>query len=157
MPPDRPHRPRRTAALVLLLLVPCSLLLASCGDDAETTGAGSTTSNEPGGALSVSVEPPEATPGDNVEASVVNETEDEFTYGADYQLDRVSSDGSAEKVRLPNRAIPLVGYIAAPGKSGPAVGVKIPADLPPGTYRIVIQRKVPGVGDLSGELQVLDG
>ena len=142
---------------MLLLLVPCSLLLASCGDDDETTGAGSTTSNEPGGALSVSVEPPEAVPGDSVEASVVNGTEEEFTYGADYQLDRVSSDGKTEKVRLPNRPIPLLGYIAAPGKSGPAVSVKIPADLPPGTYRIVIQRNVPGVGDLGGQLQVVDG
>ena len=60
-------------------------------------------------------------------------------------------------MRLPSRPVPLIGYVAAPGKSGPAVSVELPADLPPGTYRVVIQRNVPGVGDLSGELQVVDG
>ena len=44
--------------------------------------------------------------------------------------------------------------MAAAGETGPPVEVELPKDLAAGTYRVVIQRDVPGVGDLSGEFDV---
>lgn len=136
-----------------LLLAPCTLHLASCGDDTDDDAPAS---DQPSANLTVSVEPSEAAPGSTVEASVVNETEKQFTYGAGYELDRIVEGGGTEPVKLPPRPIPEIGYVAQPGESGPAVIVELPSDLSPGAYMVVIQRDLPGVGDLSGDLQIVD-
>ena len=47
--------------------------------------------------------------------------------------------------------------IAQPGEQGPAVQVDVPAQAEPGTWRVVIQRNVPDVGDLAGEFEVRGG
>ena len=103
-----PRSPRSIGALAcrscrwcFLLPPPCCSL---CGDDGETTAAGSTTSRPAArGALSVSVEPPEAPPGNTVEASVLNETEEEFTYGAAYELDAARAMAGSRRSSSPSR------------------------------------------------------
>ncbi len=57
-------------------------------------------------------------------------------------------------MKLPDTPVPQIAYIAKPGENGPPVTVKIPKDALPGQYRVVIQRDVPDVGDLSGEFEV---
>jgi hypothetical protein len=146
------ERPWGLGALALLL---SSLSLAACGgDDEETT---STAAPAPGSSgLSVEVEPESAAAGDTVEAVVVNDTDEQFTYGAAYELE-AEAGGTWERVELPVEPIPEIGYVAPPGGAGPPVSVDLPKDLDPGTHRVVIRRNVPGVGDLSGELEVIDG
>lgn len=138
-------------------LVACSLLLAACGGDSgessSTAATSSTTTSASGSGLSVSVTPSEAQPGEVVEASVVNGTDKQFTYGADYELERQAAEGF-EGIDLPRRPVIAIGYLAPPGETGPPVKVKLPADLEPGTYQVVIQRDVPGVGDLSGQFTI---
>ena len=63
---------------------------------------------------------------------------------------------SFEKVSAP-RVVPEIGLIAEPGRTGPPVRLRIPADAEPGEYRVVIQRGVPDVGVLSGDLTVTAG
>lgn len=132
-----------------------TLALAGCGDDESEDS--STTSTTAGAAeLTVEVTPPQAAPGDTIRAVAVNETDEEFTYGAAYELER-EVNGSFEPVKLPPRAVPQIAYVAPPGDSGPPVEIDIPGDFGPGTYRVVIARDVPGVGDLVGEFEVIDG
>ncbi len=134
-------------------LVACSLLLAACGGDSGESSSTSspTTSAETG--LSVEVTPAKADPGQPVEARVVNGTDKQFTYGAAYELERQTAEG-LEGIDLPDRPVIAIGYLAPPGETGPPVKVKLPADLEPGTYQVVIQRDVPGVGDLSGQFTI---
>lgn len=146
--PRRDSRPR-LAGLVLL----ACLLLAACGDDESDQTSSTTAAASTAGTLSVEVEPASAAPGESVQARVVNDGDSEFTYGAAYELE-VESSGAWKTVKLPVRAVPEIGYIAPPGGTGPPVQVELPADLAPGSYRVVIQRNVPGVGDLSGEFGV---
>ena len=94
-----------------------------------------------------------AAPGDTIEARIVNDSDEEFTYGAGYELER-QMGGSFEQVKLPKRPVITIGYVAKPGETGPPVEVRIPEDALPGQYRVVIQRDVPDVGDLSGEFEV---
>lgn len=101
------------------------------------------------------VEPARAAPGESIEAAVVNGTEEEFTYGAGYELER-QVDGGLETVDLPKRPVIQIGYVAPAGGTGPPVAVKLPRDLEPGIYRVVIQRDVPGVGDLSGQFEITE-
>jgi len=103
----------------------------------------------------VIVDPQQATPGATVTASVRNETDRPFTYGADYGLER-EVDGSFEEVDLPSRPIIEIAYIAKPGKTGPPVEVMLPDDLEPGSYRVIIAPGVPE-GDLAGDLEVSAG
>ena len=147
------QRRRGLGALALLL---ASVALAACGGDGEE--ATSTAAPAPGsGGLSVEVRPESAAAGDTVEAVVVNGTDEQFTYGAGYELEVESGTGGTwEPVKLPIEPIPEIGYVAPPGGTGPPVSVDLPKDLEPGTHRIVIRRNVPGVGDLSGELEVID-
>ncbi len=144
-------------------LLACSLLLSACGGDAggssstEAASSTTTTTSASGGGLSVSVTPSEAQAGELVAASVVNDTDKQFNYGAAYELKRQGPDGY-EKVGLPpRRPVIAIGYLAPPGETGPPVKVKLPSDLEPGTYRVVIQRNVPGVGDLSGQFTITGG
>ena len=58
-------------------------------------------------------------------------------------------------MKLPIEPIPEIGYVAPPGEAGPPVAIELPKDLAPGSYRVVIRRNVPGVGDLNGELEVI--
>lgn len=133
-----------------LLLAP-ALLLVACG------GGGEETTSQPADAgLRVVVEPGHTTPGGTVKAEVINDSEEEFTYGAAYELERQMGEDFIE-VKLPPRPIPEIAYIAAPGETGPPVEVKVPAQALPGQYRVIIQRDVPDVGDLSGEFEVRAG
>ena len=119
MPSDRLDRSMPRRSLAMLVLLASSSWLIACGDDDDSTGAGTTAPEPPSAGLTVAVEPPEAMPGDTVDATVSNSTEKEFTYGADYQLDRVSSDGETEKVRLPNRPVPRSATSPHPARPGP--------------------------------------
>lgn len=140
-----------------------ALSLGSCGEDSTessstaaadpaTTTAGDVASDE----ILVEVEPSPAPPGSTVSASVENESEKVFTYGAAYELDR-EVDGAWEVVELPPRAVIEIAYVAPPGKSGAALDVELPGDLEPGTYRVVVAREAPGVGLVAGEFEVADG
>ena len=130
------------------MLAVCSLLLATpfvlvaCGEDEGTTSA------EP--ATEVIVTPASAKAGSMVAAALRNEGEEEITYGAGYEIER-SVDGSWEPVELPQRAVPEIGYIAAPGGTGPPVAVELPDDLEPGSYRVVLSESY------YGEFEVRDG
>ena len=132
----------------LALLVLAALALAACGND-----DGAKTASEPADAgLRVEVTPPRAGPSDVVRARVVNDSSETFTYGLAYVLEMQEGD-SFVKVSEP-RVVPEIGLVAKPGETGPPVKVRIPEDAVAGQYRIVIQRDVPDVGDLSGELEV---
>lgn len=128
------------------------LLLGGCGGDSDQSSATSTTAADPG--LTVAVTPADAAPGSTVRAAVVNDTDKQFTYGAGYELERQVDDGF-EKVDLPDSPVIQIGYIAPAGGTGPPVRVKLPKDLQPGTYRVVIQRDVPNVGDLGGTFTII--
>ena len=147
------HSSKRPLWLGALPLLATCLVFAGCGDDDSEAGSTSTTSSGGSGGLTVTVEPAQAAPGDTVKASVVNDTGKDFTYGAAYELE-LKADDSWGKVKLPVRPVPEIGYVAASGEPGPPVDVELPKDLATGTYRVVIQRDVPGVGDLSGEFDV---
>lgn len=149
---NRFSRSRQAAALWCSLLAACCL--AACGNDDESTSVASTSADAEAG-LSVLVEPEEAGPGTTIKASVVNETEEQFTYGAAYELEREVSGGGFEPVKLPKTPVIEIGYVADPGGTGPPLTVEVPGSAAPGTYRVVIQRDVPGVGDLSGEFAVV--
>lgn len=143
---DRRTRPLRL--LACLLAAATSLALVACGDDGDQT-----TPQPADAGLRVVVEPEHTTPGGTVKAEVVNNSDEKFTYGAAYELERQMGDDFVE-VNLPPRPIPEIAYIAAPGETGPSVEVKVPAQALPGQYRVIIQRDVPDVGDLSGEFEV---
>lgn len=137
-----------TAMRRLLLLAACAaLLLAACGDGDNTT------SQPADVGLEVLVKPTVAVPGGSVQAVVVNGSDERFTYGAAYELERQMGEDFI-KVPLPKRPIPEIAYVAEPGETGPPVKVMIPRNALPGQYRVVIQRDVPDVGDLSGEFEV---
>lgn len=137
----------------LMALVTC-LSLAGCGGESEpSTSAQSTTASS---GLTVKVEPAKAAPGSSVSASVVNDTDKQFTYGAAYELER-EVGGDFQKVDLPSKPVIEIGYIAPAGGTGPPVKVDLPGDLAPGTYRVVIQRDVPDVGDLAGTFEIVGG
>lgn len=132
----------------LFLLAVCSaLLLAACGDDDTDTP-------QPADAgLQVLVKPPVAAPGETVRAYVVNGSEEKFSYDPTFELERQMGEDFIA-VKLPNRPVQPIAYIAGPGETGPPVVVKIPGQALPGQYRVVVQRDVPDVGDLSGEFEV---
>lgn len=127
-----------------LLLTASSLLVAACGED-ETTSSGG-----PSQSVSVTVEPAQAQAGDTILASVVNDSDRMVTYGAGYRLER-EEDGGFVAVELPPEAIPEIGYVAPVGESGPPVEVKLPEDLEPGSYRVLISDV------LIGDFEVTDG
>lgn len=149
----------RLRALLLPIAAAAALALASCGDDyggsgdTQSTATGATTA--PSG-LSVVIEPASASAGSTVQASVRNDTAKQFTYGAAYELEHQVA-GGFDPVKLPATPVIEIGYVAPPGKTGPPVEVKLPDGLEPGTYRVVLLRDVPGVGDLAGEFEVSDG
>ena len=128
-------------AVCSLLLLASSLLAAACGEE-------QTTSEDP--TTEVIVTPASARPGSMVAAAIRNEGDQELTYGAAYAIER-GVDGSWEPVELPHRAVPEIGYIASPGRTGPPVAVELPDDLEPGTYRVVLSERY------FGEFEVVDG
>lgn len=138
------------AAMRILLapLAACVLLLSACGGDDDKT-----ISDPPDAGLQVLVKPPVTEPGGTVRAEIVNGSEEQFTYGRAYELERQEGEDFVE-VKLPPRPIAQIAYTAKPGESGPPVEVHIPKNALPGQYRVVIQRDVPDVGDLSGEFEV---
>jgi hypothetical protein len=135
-----------------LLLLASAALLAGCGE-----GDGTVQSTAPAAApLSVVVEPGETAPGGRLEARVVNDGDADYAYGADYELDR--RVGSRwQRVRLPPRPVIEIAYIAPPGGTGPPVAVEVPGNAEPGSLRVVIDRRAPGVGLLAGAFEVTDG
>jgi hypothetical protein len=147
---DRSRRVRLASPIPVLLI---STLLLACGDD--DAGTSTTTGAAPVEGLSVIVDPPRAEAGSTVLASVRNDTERQFTYGADYGLER-EVDGGFEAVDLPDRPIIEIAYIAEPGKTGPPVEVQLPAELEPGSYRVIVAPDVSG-GSLPGDLEVTAG
>lgn len=126
--------------------------LAACGNEGDSSTDASASAGSDGG-LRVEVTPPRTTPGATVQAAVVNDTGEKFTYGAAYELER-QVGGDFEQVKLPERAVIQIAYVAKPGESGPPVDVNIPGDALEGRYRVVIQRDVPEIGDLSSEFEV---
>ena len=139
--------PRTVAAVVAIA---AAALLVACGDDdageVETAVTG----------LSVEVDPESVAPGGTLAASVVNESDREFSYGAGYELERKKGDRFVP-IDLGERAVIQIAYVAEPGGRGPAVAVKVPKDAKPGTWRVIIARDVPGGGDLSAEFEVTGG
>ncbi len=148
----------RLGPVLAALLIATLLVLSGCGDSSDAGGSSSTTtSTAPAGdALTVAVEPLEASPGDDVSARVVNDGERTYTYGAAYELERREGDAWVG-VKLPPQPIPEIGYVAEPGDSGPPVTVAVPGDAAPGDWRVVIDRSAPGVGLLAGSFEVVDG
>jgi hypothetical protein len=144
----------RAAALraTAVALAAAALSLSACGGGSDSSG---TTGAPADAGLRVEVTPPRAAPGDTVNARVVNDSQETFTYGRDYSLELQEGD-SFVKVGSPG-IVPEIGLVAKPGETGPPVPVRIPEDALPGQYRIVIQKDVPDVGDLSGELAVTSG
>lgn len=137
-----------------VLAASAALLIAGCGEKSEPALDDIPPTTTP--TLSVVVEPSSVAPGGRVEASVLNETDEAFTYGADYALER-QGPGGFQPVKLPERPVIQKALIAQPGEQGPAVQVDIPAGAEPGTWRVVIQRNLPDVGDLAGQFQVRGG
>lgn len=137
-------------------LVGAALLLAACGGDDEPVDDGTRGPGPADGvAPAILVEPAETTPGGKVRAIVVNGGDEPFTYGAGYELYREDGDESV-RVDDPNRAVIQIAYVADPGEAGPPVRVKIPRDAEPGTYRILLQRDVPDLGDLEASFEVVE-
>lgn len=137
-----------------VLAAAAALLIAGCGEKSEPSLDDIPPTTE--STLSVIVEPTAVAPGGRVEASVLNETDAAFTYGADYALER-QGPGGFQPVKLPERPVIQKALIARPGEQGPAVQVDVPAQAEPGTWRVVIQRNLPDVGDLAGEFEVRGG
>lgn len=154
--------PARALPLLATAIAAMGLLAAGCGgEDGGEAGGG----DEPTG-LSVRVvpqdpsapeesRPPAVEPGGTLQARVVNETDETFTYGADYELER-RIDGGFEPVELPDRPVIQIAYVAEPGEAGPPVTVEVPKDAKPGPWRVVIARGAPGVEVLAGEFEVTD-
>jgi len=126
---------------------------AGCGGSDD---AGSPTSTGVAGGLSVTVEPAEAAPGDEIAARVVNDTDQAYTYGAAYELER-HAGGGWEQVKLPDRPIIEIGYVAEAGETGPPVSVAVPKDAAAGRWRVVIDRDAAAAGLLAGEFEVVGG
>ncbi len=91
-----------------------------------------------------------------MQATVLNGTEVEYTYGAAYELER-QAGGRWEKVKLPPTPVIEIGYVAPPGEEGPPVDFMIPENAVPGTWRVVISRDSPDGGPLAGAFEVTDG
>lgn len=144
----RPGGIRATAIAAGILL--CVSLLAGCGDDEPSA----TVTSQP--ALSVVVDPSSVPAGGVLGASVVNNTDSEFTYGAAYELER-EVNGTFEPVDLGDRAVIQIAYVADPGGTGPPVTVEVPGNAKPGTWRVIVALDVPDTGDLSAEFEVTDG
>jgi len=147
-------RPSRLAATLVL-----GLLIFGCGGDqgGDDSSSPSSDPSSDGGdtaPLSVVVDPETASPGDRLQARVLNETEEDFTYGLSYELER-EVDGGFELVKTPPRAVIQIGLIAKPGRQGPPVRVEVPDDAEPGTWRVVLLRDLPEVGDLAAEFEVV--
>jgi hypothetical protein len=142
----RPGGIRATAIAAGILL--CVSLLAGCGaDEASVT-------SQP--ALSVVVDPSSVPAGGVLGASVVNNTDSQFTYGAAYELER-EVNGTFEPVDLGDRAVIQIAYVADPGGTGPPVTVEVPGNAKPGTWRVIVALDVVDIGDLSAEFEVTDG
>lgn len=146
------HRARTLTTAVPLIAA--TLLLSACGEKSEP--ALDEIPPPDAGSLSVVVEPSTVAPGGRLEARVLNETSTAFTHGAGYALEREGPAGF-ESVPLPERPVIQIALVAEPGEEGPPVRVAVPARAEPGTWRVVIQRDLPGVGDLAGEFEVRDG
>lgn len=148
------NAPMRARHLLLppLAVLSLALAFAACGSDSgDDTG---TDSSQPADAgLEVLVEPERAEAGDTVKATVVNGTEKQFTYGKAFELERQEGEDFV-KVKLPPTPTPMIALVAEPGESGPPIQIELPKDLMAGQYRVVIQRDVPDVGDLSGAFEV---
>lgn len=148
----RMHRARTLTSIALAAVA--ALLLAACGEKSEPSLDEIAPAET--GSLSVVVEPAAVAPGDRLQARVLNETDARFTYGAAYALER-EGPGGFQPVKLADRPVIQVALIAEPGEEGPPVRITVPARAEPGTWRVVIQRDLPGVGDLAGEFQVRNG
>jgi hypothetical protein len=144
----RCHRPLP----VLLATLALGFVLAACGGD-DSNGADDS-DGDAAGELSVTLDPESAEPGDTLEARVVNDTDSRYTYGAAYELER-EVDGEFERVPV-DRAFIQIAYIAPPGEAGPPVAVELPRDAETGTWRVILDRNAPGVGELAAEFEVSD-
>ncbi len=146
-------RTRGVPGVAALLLASLLLAAPGCGSD---DGGSSTATSAAAAGLTVTVEPAEAAPGDEIAARVNNDGDKTYTYGAAYELERRVGD-AWRSVKLPPRPVIEIGYVASPGAAGPPVTVEVPEDAEPGPWRVVIDRDAPGVGLLSGEFEVVDG
>jgi len=159
---------RSLRPLALMAALTLTLGLAACGEKDEPeatdiTSISSTTSTTPtadttvttptDNGLTVVVDPSQAKAGSTLKANVRNDSDQEFTYGAGYEIDRAIA-GGWEAVELPQRPVPQIAYVAPPGDSGGAIDVMLPASLEPGLYRVVIARDDPRVGEVVGDFEV---
>jgi hypothetical protein len=143
---------RRLPLLALAGALAAVAGLGGCGDDAPDEPGG----DDGVGDLSVELDTTAVDPGERIQARVRNDSDETFTYGAGYELER-EVDGDFEPVELPRRPVPQIGYLAEPGQSGPPVTVEVPGDAEPGRWRVLLARNVPGVGDLGAEFVVGGG
>lgn len=140
--------------LSAVLAAAAALLVAGCGEKSEPALEDIEPPSTPG--LSVVLEPTSVAPGGQLEARVLNETDERFVYGLDYSLERQGPNGF-QPVQLPDRPVIQKGLIAEPGEQGPPVRVDVPPQAEPGTWRVVLQRDIPGGGILAGEFEVRGG
>ena len=139
------------AALMLI----ATILLAACGNDEDgSTEPGSGSGDDSG--LVVELDAASFPPGATIAATVINNTDEDFTYGAPYALER-EIDGQFEPVDIGNLAFIEIAYVAKAGGKGPAVAVEVPEDAEPGTWRMLLSPDASGATELTAEFEVGDG
>lgn len=137
---------------MLAISVTGVLAIAGCGDEGEATTEASDTGGQSD--FSLELDPETAEPGDLLAARVVNRSEEPFTYGAGYQLER-ETDGVFKRVDQPDRAVIQIAYVVEPGETGPPVRVKVPAEAEAGRWRVVLPQEAPDGSELASEFEVV--
>jgi hypothetical protein len=127
-------------------------LLSACGDDDGDDG--DPAASDPG--LTVELNADSFPAGAMIAATVINNTDEDFTYGAPYALE-VEVEGEFEPVDLGDLAFIEIAYVAKAGGVGPLVAVDVPDDAEPGTWRVLLSPDFPGTENLTAEFEVIGG
>ena len=145
---------RRTLIAAAALALLAGALIAACGNDQGGSDGASSDADDSG--LRVELDASSFPPGATIAAVVVNNTNEDFTYGAPYALER-EVDGQFEPVDIGNLAFIEIAYVAKAGGKGPAVAVEVPKDAEPGIWRMLLSPDFRGAEGLSAEFEVSDG
>lgn len=123
------HAPALTVAVA-------AVALAACGG-AESPGDGGAPEPPPGPVAGLTLVPvsDEAEPGGTLTYRLRNESERRATYGACPALERLADGRFVPALGGPVACIEIA-YVTAPGETGGELGVSVPPDAPPGTYRV---------------------
>ena len=140
------------------LLALVAVLVAACGEDdagepADSTPAPAAVAGCDQGVGELRVDPGTAPPGETIAIEVENLSEDQvLTYGLGSGLER-EEDGRWATLELPPTPVPQIALIVRPGETSAGGGgatsdrLELPADLEPGSYRVV---KEVTAGDPAG-------